>query len=63
MPDNRVAEADAIAAAYWSAVARLGEKGEVSDSIATGQAEAETHRTLAVEQTREAERVGLPEDD
>lgn len=62
MGSDRAAEADRIAAAYWVSVTQLREKGEVSDSVVTEPVEAETQRTLATEQTREAERAGVAED-
>ncbi|MGH7083651.1 MAG: hypothetical protein ACREFN_01490 [Acetobacteraceae bacterium] len=61
MGNDRAAEADRIAAAYWGSVIQLREKGEVSGSVLTDPAEAETHRTLAREQAREAERAGATE--
>ncbi len=63
MGNDRAAEADRIAAAYWASVTRLGEKAGVSDSVVTEQAEAEARRTLATEQTQEAERAGSADSD
>lgn len=63
MPNDRVTDADAIAAAYWASVARLDEKTGASDSVIMEHAEAETQRAFAVEQAREVERAEAVEDD
>ncbi|MGH7086624.1 MAG: hypothetical protein ACREFN_16730 [Acetobacteraceae bacterium] len=63
MGNDRGVEADGIAAAYWASVIQLRENSEVSDSVATERAEAETQPAVAAEQARQAERAGSTEGD
>lgn len=63
MGNDRAAEANRIAAAYWASVASLGEKGEAPDPTVAERAESDTRRTIATEQAQEAERARSAEDD